>query len=259
MESAVAFPVVQAGEPIVLSASTFVVFERCPEQAAGRVRGVYGPESRSSFIGGLAHRVFARHLGGDEIPPERFEAVCREEIGISMNAKLAELGMKPSQLAGVIEEVRSLYGRFTTLSRAGCAGAEVALEIESAADVTLRGRVDAVFDGGERGVRLVDWKTGGLGDPGSQLAFYALLWALDRGEIPARVEAVSIGTGERVDSTPTALGLQEVANRVGHAIEVLRSAQGAGGSLERRAGPWCRWCPQRDGCPDGTAASALAG
>ena len=160
MDSPVAFPEVRPGEPIVLSASTFVAYERCPEQAAGRMRGVFGPESRSSFTGGLAHRVFARHLAGGEIPSGDFTAVCREEIGGSMNPKMAALGMKPSQLKGVIEEVRSLYERFKTLGTEGFAGAEVALESQPAPDVTLRGIVDAVFDEGSSGVRLVDWKTG---------------------------------------------------------------------------------------------------
>ena len=37
------FPDVPPGDDVVLSATTFVAYERCPEQAAGRLRGVYGP------------------------------------------------------------------------------------------------------------------------------------------------------------------------------------------------------------------------
>ena len=50
----VVFPRVRPGDDIVVSATTFVSYERCPEQALGRLRGVYGPESRRSFTGGLA-------------------------------------------------------------------------------------------------------------------------------------------------------------------------------------------------------------
>ncbi len=257
MEPELVFPQVRPGEPIVLSASTFVAYERCPEQAAGRMRGVYGSESRTSFTGGLAHRVFARHLSGGEIPAEQFGAVCREEIGTSMNPKLTALGMKPSQLAGVIEEVRSLYDRFRSLGTEGFAGAEVSLEIEPAEDVTLRGMVDAVFEDDASGVRLVDWKTGGVGDPGPQLGFYAMLWLFERGDIPGKVEAVSVGTGERVEDVPTRAGLQEVANRAGAAVDALRTAWDRGDSLERIAGPWCRWCPLLDDCSEGRSASAL--
>ena len=84
----------------------------------------------------------------------------------------------------------------------------MALESVPAEGVTLRGKVDAVFDEGEAGSRLTDWKTGSLGDPGPQLGFYALLWALERGDLPGRVEAVSLASGERVEEVPTRAGVQ---------------------------------------------------
>jgi hypothetical protein len=258
-DAPVTFPPVAAGEPIVLSASSFVAFERCQEQAAGRLRGVFGAESRRSFSGGLAHRIFARHLNGGEIPPEEFAAACREEIGASMNPKLASLGLKPSELSSVIEEVGSLYQRFRTLGRAGFVGAEVALEVEPSDGVRLRGAVDAVFDDGAAGVRLVDWKTGSVGDPGAQLGFYALLWALERGEVPGRVEALSVGTGERVEEVPSRSGLTDIAVRAAAAVDALRGAWAASVALPTTAGPWCRWCPLLDGCDDGRSASELLG
>ena len=98
------FPPVAPGEDLTLSASTFVTFERCPEQAAGRMRGVYGPESRSSFVGGLAHRIFARHLSAGPIEPEQLASACREEIGGGMNPKLTALGLKPRKV-GVHENI----------------------------------------------------------------------------------------------------------------------------------------------------------
>ena len=248
------FPEVAPGEDLVLSASTFVTFEQCPEQAAGRMRGSYGPESRSSFVGGLAHRIFARHLTSGPIAD--FGAACREEIGGSMNPKLAALGLKPSQLAGVIEDVSGLYDRFKTLQADGFAGAEVALESDPAPGVVLRGSVDAVFDD-EGGVRLVDWKTGNLGDPESQLAFYALLWAMEKGDIPALLEAVSIKTGERSESVPSRELIDDTATRAAQAIVALRISWGSDDSLERVAGPWCRWCPLLDECSEGRAAVAL--
>jgi len=250
----VEFPEVPPGDDVVLSATTFVVYERCPEQAAGRLRGVYGPESRASFIGGLAHRVFARHLTGGPIDDEGFTAACREEIGGGMNMKLSSLGLKPSQLTGVIEEVGGLYERFKQMGMQGFVGAEVMLEVEPAAGVVLRGSIDAVFDDGAAGTRLVDWKTAGLGDPGPQLAFYSLLWAMERGEIPGRVEAVSVGSGERTDEVPTAAGVQATALRVARVVTELRTTWTEGGSFERVAGPWCRWCPLLDECSEGQAA-----
>jgi hypothetical protein len=251
------FPDIPPGDDVVLSATTFVAYEQCPEQAAGRMRGVYGPESRASFVGGLAHRVFARHLGSGPISPEGMVAACREEIGGSMNPKLVSLGLKPSQLTAVIEEVGGLYQRFKQLGMDGCTGAEVMLEVEPADGVRLRGSIDAVFDDGPAGTRLVDWKTGGLGDPALQLAFYALLWAMDRGEVPGRVEAVSVGTGERTDEVPTASGIQDTAGRVARVVTELRTTWDSSGEFARTAGPWCRWCPLLDECPEGAAAQAV--
>jgi len=251
------FPEVPPGDDVVLSATTFVAYERCPEQAAGRLRGVYGPESRVSFVGGLAHRVFARHLQSGPIPAEGVAAACREEIGGGMNAKLGSLGLKPSQLTAVIEEVGQLYQRFKQLGTEGFVGAEVSLEVVPAEGVLLRGSIDAVFADGAAGTRLVDWKTAGLGDPAPQLAFYSLLWTMDRGEVPGRVEAVSVGSGERTDEVPTTAGVQATAIRVAEVVGELRTTWADSGEFARTAGPWCRWCPLLDECSEGQAARAV--
>ena len=251
------FPEVRPGEPLVISGTTFVAFERCPEQAGGRLRGIYGPESRASFVGGLAHRVFARHLREGPIEAGRFGGVCREEIGASMNPKLVALGLKPSALGQIVDEVGALYQRFRTLGADGFEGAEVALDSEPSEGLTLRGVIDAVFGGGETGTRLIDWKTGGLGDPEPQLGFYSLLWALERDEIPGKVEAVSVSSGERYEEVPTRAGVLEIAGRVAAAVDDLRESWDTGKPLSRVAGPWCRWCPVLDECSEGRAAKAL--
>jgi hypothetical protein len=257
LEPPLAFPPVEPGDAVVVSGSTFVTFRQCPEQALGRLRGFYGPESRPAFSGSLAHRIFARHLTSGPIPEAGFAGACREEIGTALNPKLSALRLRPRELAGVIQEVASLYQRFCRLGLQGFAGAEVSLEAEPAEGVTLRGKVDAVFDDGEAGTRLTDWKTGALGDPGPQLSFYALLWALERGDLPGRVEAVSLSSGERVDEVPTRAGVQATAAEAAQVVNLLRRAFASGGHLERAAGPWCRWCPLLDECEEGRAATAL--
>jgi hypothetical protein len=251
------FPSVVPGEDLVVSATTFVAFERCPEQAGARLRGVYGPESRVSFVGGLAHRIFARHLTGGPIDRSGLEAACREEIGAGMNSKMAALGLKPSALVGIIRDVGELYDRFKSLGADGFEGAEVELQAAPREGVLLRGKVDAVFADGASGVRLVDWKTGGLGDPGVQLSFYSLLWALDRGEIPGRVEAVSVSSGERMEEVPTRSGIEVTAAKTARMITLLRESWERGEQLERVGGPWCRWCPLLEECPEGRAATRV--
>lgn len=246
------------GDPVVVSASLYMTYSRCPNQALGRLRGVYPEESTASFRGGLAHRVFARHLASGPIPPDEFAGACREEIGSALNPKLGSLGLKPSQLASVISEVGDLYTKFKALSAEGFRIAECYLEIEPATDVTLRGSVDAVFDDAD-GVRLVDWKTGGLYETEQQLGFYALLWSVERSQLPSHVEAISIGSGERISSVPTRASITDTAEKVACMVSDLRVALSSGGEeLVRIGGPWCRYCPLLATCNEGSAAVAVA-
>lgn len=188
-------------------------------------------------------------IGNDEI-----DQVCREEIGRSMNPKIAALGLKPSELSGLIREVGDLYDRFKRFSVEGFQAAEVFLEIEPTDGVTLRGSIDAVFDDPEAGIRLIDWKTGAVGGAEDQLAFYALLWALQFGELPGAIEAVSVATGERFAAEPTREEAALTAGRVAALVSELRIAFAAGDDIERRAGAWCRWCPLLESCDEGQAA-----
>jgi len=236
----VVIPHVIPGDEIRLSASTYVTWKKCPDSANARLQGIYGPDTRPAFTGILAHRIFSRHLRGGSIESDDFVQACREEIGGSnLNNKLAGLEMKPSALAGVIEEVRGLYDRFTDDG------------------LQLVGVVDAVYREDLGGHRLVDWKTGELGEPEDQLMFYALLWALGHTEVPAYVEAVSVRTGERYRAVPSSADVQEVATEVARLAGEMRTAWSAGSRLEKRAGPWCRFCPILTDCAEGQAAEAL--
>jgi hypothetical protein len=231
-----------------------------PDSANARLQGIYGPDSRPAFLGSLAHRIFARHLTSGPIAGEEFVQACREEIGGSnLNHKLAGLEMRPSTLAGVIEEVRGLYERFTRLPGEGFDGSEVTMDYENDEGVQLVGTIDAVYKEDLGGHRLVDWKTGEIGDAGDQLLFYALLWALDKEEIPAYVEAVSVKTGERYRTVPSTDDVVRVAADVARLVDEMRQAWTEGGMLSRTGGPWCRYCPILDDCPEGKATEALLG
>ncbi len=235
-----------------------MTYSRCPDQALARLRGLYPQESAASFKGGLAHRVFARHLNGGAIGEESFDQVCKEEIGSGMNPMLGSLGLKPSQLVGMIREVGDLYSKFKTLSTSGFRQAEAFLEVEPQPNLTLRGSIDAIFTEDD-GVRLVDWKTGGLYETEQQLGFYAMLWTLANGQLPKVVEAVSIGSGERISSRPTEHEVSVTAHAVAELATAMRAAFAQeGDQVDRIAGPWCRFCPQLDTCREGMAAVTVA-
>ena len=251
------FPDVVPGEAVRVSASTFVAFQQCPDSALARLQGQWGPESRAAFSGGLAHRLFARHLAGEPIAEQDFGQVCRSEIGgSSLNYKLGALGLKPSELGQVIDEVGAIYERFKKIPIEGFEGAEVSLESEPAEGVALVGSIDAVF-AGDDGVRLVDWKTGELGEVVDQLHFYALLWVLEKGELPHTVEALSVKTGERVSEVPDSGVVNDTAVQVAEMVDRIRSAWEEGAEIDRRGGPWCKYCGILDSCPEGRAATRI--
>jgi hypothetical protein len=246
------------GDAIRISATTYVTYRQCPARAAARLQGVYGPDTRPAFLGALAHRVFSRHLTSGPIPSDEFVQACREEIGGSaLNNKLGGLELRPSALAAAIEEVRGLYERFVKLPSEGFEGSEQTIDAAVEEGVELVGTVDAVYREDLGGHRLVDWKTGELGDPEGQLRFYALLWMLDRSEVPAYVEAVSVRTGERYRSVPTTAEVEEVAADIADMVDAIRGSWASGADLDRAGGPWCRNCPLLDDCPEGTTATEL--
>ena len=251
-------PHVIPGDAIRLSASTYVAWKKCPDSANARLQGIYGPDSRPAFLGSLAHRIFSRHLTSGLITSEEFVQACREEIGGSnLNHKLAGLEMKPSSLAGVIEEVRSLYERFIKLPNEGFEGSEVNIEYATDDDLQLVGTIDAVYREDLGGHRLVDWKTGEIGEPEDQLMFYALLWALDHDDLPAYVEAVSVRTGERYRTVPSSDDLGGVATEIAELVSEMRSAWSKASLLPKRGGPWCQYCPILSECDEGQTVESL--
>ncbi len=250
------FPPVPAGDPIKVSATTYIAFRQCPAQAEARFQGVYPPESKHSFLGVVAHRVFARHLTSG--PIEDLPQAIREEIGSGLNPKLAALGIhRPSELEELIRTMGSLYERFRRFPQDGFEAAEVSLEAEPVEGVVLIGKIDAVFSEGSPTPLLRDWKTGSLGEPMDQLMFYALVWALARNEVPAAVEAVSLQTGERLRSAPTVASLTQVASQVADLVTSVRLNWASGEAAQLRGGPWCRYCPLLPDCPEGSVAVAF--
>ena len=248
------------GEPITISATLYLTYRRCPQQALARLRGAYPEPSRATFRGALAHRLFARHLNDGPIDEADLPLVCRKETGANLNAQLAAVGLKPSGFDAVVAEVSSLYARFARLPVDGFRSAEVAFDHEVSDDLALRGRIDAVFDA-EGGDQIVDWKTGSdLGpEVDAQLGFYAVAWAREHGQPPAETVAFSVATGERRSHTPTQGDLDVVESEIADMVSHLRTALEADGDLDRTAGPHCRWCAVLSTCSEGSATLTLLG
>jgi hypothetical protein len=212
----------------------------------------------ASFTGALLHRVIRRHLEDGPIEPETIPHICRVEIGQGrLSTKMNAVGLGSStRLEPVFRDIAEKYERFRRYPQEGFASAEQLIEVVPSEGVTLVGKIDAVFEDAG-GVRLVDWKSGGLGSPRSQLGFYALLWTLNTGTPPAEIEVVSLGTGERHAEPVTEGWVAAVANDVSDLVSVIRRFWAEGASLPLTAGPWCGYCPLNHQCSEGQAALAL--
>lgn len=252
------FPPPIEGEPVRISATLLTTYLRCAGEAEGRLNGVFAPDTVASFSGALLHRVLRRHLEEGPISIEELPHVCRQEIGQGrLNAKMNAVGLSaPSRLEPLFAEIAEKYQRFQAYPQDGFHSAERLIEVEPSTGVTLVGKIDAVFDDSD-GLRLVDWKSGGLGSPRRQLGFYALLWTLETGVPPAEIEVVSLGTGERHSELVTVPWMEEVAVSVSAFATVIRRMWATGEPLALTAGPWCRYCPLHRECPEGRAALQL--
>ncbi|MCZ7533477.1 MAG: PD-(D/E)XK nuclease family protein [Acidimicrobiia bacterium] len=243
-----------SGGSFNVSATLYTAYLECPQRALGRLQGFYGKPSIASFKGQLAHKIFATHFDEGEIRDEDFSHVCRVAAGTHFGGTMGELRMSKSGFDAIVLEIQALYDRFKALPFDGFRATEMEFDLDAGGGITVRGSMDAVFDSDD-GVRIVDWKTGThLSDKQSQLEFYAMVWKLLNDEIPATAEAMSVATGENVHLEPTEESVLATQADVGAMIEDLRRAMATGTDLERRAGPYCAWCPLLEDCAEGRKA-----
>ena len=120
---------------------------------------------------------------------------------------------EPTDIAdAVIAPIRPLLEAYFTLEdprRVEPHAREMGVSTELASGLSLRGYIDRVDISPTGLVRLVDYKTGR--SPGAgfeakalfQMRFYALLWWRIADQIPARLDLLYFGDGQRISSEPT--------------------------------------------------------
>jgi hypothetical protein len=130
--------------------------------------------------------------------------------------------------------------------------------------VTLSGRIDLMVGRFEprRATRvLVDLKTGGAWpEHAEDMRLYALLFTLRFGVPPLRVASFFLRSGESQPEDVSEPMLRRAADRVVHAARTAARIGGpaqAAGELALRPGPYCDWCPRKQGCPAARAAFGL--
>lgn len=233
-----------------VSASLYTTWLRCPAQAQARLAGHYQADTVAQFKGLLAHRIFARHLNDGPIRPADFERVCRAEIGGSqLNWKMAGLGLGPADIRQIIEDTTRTYQRWRQLKPTGAGEVPLMFQLED--DLVFVGTIDNVA-GSPDSPRLIDWKTGELGDAEQQMAFYAWLWWLTGRAMPATIEAMSVATGERFEQWVDRQLIADTELQVAQMVADLRTE-----ATPATPGPFCRWCPILSDCEPGSKTLAL--
>lgn len=231
-----------------ISATLLGTFLKCGRQAMGRARDKKYPEQTvNSFRGLLAHRLIARAIDGEGV--DDFWKATREEVGRALNREMNRSGVSYRMLRAIADEVQPWVERTARLDHSGLIGTEIYAQWDAPDDaVSWTGRIDAVYavDGG---VKIRDWKTGSVSFSEPQLRFYGLLWSVTHQEAPVAIEAVSVATGEIL--AVDAARIDEAMRDVVELEEFMEDWWDAPiDEVPASPGPWCSWCPLREGCEE---------
>ncbi|MGZ4452702.1 MAG: RecB family exonuclease [Nocardioides sp.] len=171
--------------------------------------------------------------------------------------ELAEM-LPEAERASWMASCRTVLERYFTIEDpARLDPAERELYVEAVLDskLLLRGFVDRLDVAPTGEVRVVDYKTGRAPRPGFeakalfQMKFYALVWWKVRGEIPAMLQLLCLGSGEVLRYEPDEADLRATERKVEAIWQAIRTAE--------RTGDWrpspsklCSWCAHQALCPE---------
>ena len=131
---------------------------------------------------------------------------------------------------------------------------EMGVSTELPSGLSLRGYIDRVDISPTGLVRLVDYKTGR--SPGAgfeakalfQMRFYALLWWRTADQIPARLELLYFGDGQRISYEPAEAELRATERKIMALRDAIARAAIHGFTATPSA--LCSWCSFQDACPE---------
>ncbi len=218
--------------PQTLSASGLMDYARCPKRfywtTVRPLPRFSGPAAR---IGTEVHKWIERRASGQGRLLETDDAVdlTQEELaGDPGRAERLRQAFLDSRYAGTVP----LFAERPFLLRLG--------------DVTVSGRIDAIYGEPDGPWEVVDWKTGvGLADP-LQLELYGLACVEIWGKRPEDLTLTYfyLARGEAVQqpmSNPAS-----VRSRVQASLDAISA-----GAFEPIPGAWCAWCDFRSFCEAG--------
>ncbi len=258
-----ALPTVRLMAPTTLSPSRAADFMQCPLlyrfRVVDKIPQLPSPAAaRGTVVHAVLEKIFDLPANGRTLEAARSLVAPQWERVQLESPELATLfdgdDAAIAQWLLTADELLARWFELEDPTRLEPADRELYVETELDDGLVLRGYVDRVDVAGDGRLRVVDYKTGRApretyeAKALFQMKFYALvLWRL-RGEVPALLQLVYLGSGEILRYCPDESDLLATERKVKALWAAIERAS-ATGDWRPSPSKLCDWCDHRALCP----------